>query len=702
MNGFDWAGYVFVTVQRQRACWSTSEEGMQSAPYLQGKGFAMADCNRRTFLKNAALAGGTAALAGMGAGTLAQASESADAGSWAGYTPGEYSSQVMGHNAPFTVTCTFTKYALSAIDTSDNNETIGVGKVALETIANEVIKTQSLNVDTVTGASISSAALLQGIQDCAEQAGGTDELLAEQGPAVELDDTYDADVAVVGGGGSGLCAAVAAAQTGAKVVVIEKLAINGGSTNVSEGALNAVDPERQEKQGIVDSVPTHYATTWEGGHKTGTPELIGYLVHNALDSVHWLESIGVRFKDEIGSATGSLGQRSHYPYTPSGNTYIRSLVAWADSNPDQLTILNECDATKLLTDDSGAVTGVEASWRDGEKTITVNAKAVIIATGGFGANVEYRQSVNDGVWADVTLDDSIGCTNINPCAQGEGLKLASDVGAELIGLSDIQLHPCGTPGTGLMEDIRTSGRNRIFVNKDGDRFVNEGAARDTLCKAIFAQPDSTYWVVVNVLRYPDTTTPDRNGATIENMVATGHVTAADTVEELANACGMDPAKLQASIDTYNAVVAGEQEDPFGFVADNTADAQMTEGPWYACRKVPTVHHTMGGIHIDVSSRAVDADGNPIPGLYACGEVTGGIHGSNRLGGNAIADCMTFGRNAGVQAAIYAGCTEPEPADDGSSPVGSVTIAEAQEAALASPNADEQAAIDEYEAENASK
>ena len=443
---------------------------------------------------------------------------------------------------------------------------------------------------------------------------------------------------------------------------------------------------------------THYAATWEGGHKTGTPELIGYLVHNALDSVHWLEKLGVRFKDTIGSATGSLGQRSHYPYTPSGNTYIRTLVEQCGKLG--VTILHSCDATELLTVD-GAVAGVKAVRPDGQE-VSVNAKSVVIATGGFGANVEYRQEVNTGVWSDVVLDSTIGCTNINPCAQGEGLKLAESAGAELVGLADIQLHPCGTPGTGLMEDIRTSGRNRIFVNEAGERFVNEGAARDTLCKAIFAQTNSTYWVVVNKLRYPDTTTPDANGATIENMVATGHVTAADTVEELAAATGMDAAKLQASIDAYNAVVAGEAEDELGFVANNTADAQMTEGPWYACRKVPTVHHTMGGIRVNLSSQAVDADGNPVAGLYAAGEVTGGTHGENRLGGNAIADCVTFGRNAGVQAAINAGYAEPAPAEDGSSPVGSVSIADAQAAAEASPNADEQAAIEKYEEEHAAK
>ena len=250
----------------------------------------------------------------------------------------------------------------------------------------------------------------------------------------------------------------------------------------------------------------------------------------------------------------------------------------------------------------------------------------------------------------MVLDSTIGCTNIKPCAQGEGLKLAEDAGAQLVGLPDIQLHPCGTPGTGLMQDIRTSGRNRIFVNTSGARFVNEGAERDTLCKAIFAQPDSTYWIVVNKVRYPSETEPDANGATIENMLALGHIVKGETVEDLASQTKMDAATLQASIDGYNAVVAGQTEDEFGFKANNTADQQLTEGPWYACRKVPTVHHTMGGIRIDTDAHALDEYGLPVKGLYACGECTGGIHGSNRLGGNAIADCVTFGRSAGTHAA----------------------------------------------------
>ena len=606
--------------------------------------------SRRSFIKGAAAVGATLSFAGLGlAGCSPRTPEEEVVEAWC---PGTYTAEVSGHNAPYTVAVTFSDDAITAIDTSANQESLGVGADALKTLADEAMEYQTINIDTVTGATLSSMSLQEALKDCAEQAGALADLEDEPAPEKPAaEDVYTCDVCVVGGGGSGLAAAIAAVQAGADVIVLEKCGITGGSTNVSEGALNAVDPDRQEKQGIEDSIETFYETTMEGGHQQGTPELVHYLTDNALDSVHWLESLGVEFKDECGSATGSLGQRSHYPATPSGNTYIRSFQQFIEDNADKITLMNDMQAQELLVDDSGAVTGVKALY-DGTQEVEVDAPAVIIATGGFGANVEYRQKVNDGVWAEVTLDDSIGCTNIKPCAQGEGLALAEGAGAELIGLSDIQLHPCGTPGTGLMEDIRTSGRNRIFVNTDGNRFVNEGAERDTLCKAIFAQPDGTYWVVVNSLRYPDPDEPDENGATINNMLALEHIVAADTVDELAAQMGVDAANLQASIDAYNAVVGGA-EDEFGFVANNTADAEMVEGPWYACRKVPTVHHTMGGIRVDVESEACDADGNPIPGLYAAGECTGGIHGSNRLGGNAIADCMTFGRNAGTNAAEYA-------------------------------------------------
>lgn len=604
--------------------------------------------SRRTFVQGATILG----IGGMFGFGLTGCGPKPEQQVTAGWKAGTFSTDVVGHNAPFTMNVTFSENAITAIDTAAAQESLGVGAFALEDLASKAVEAQTLQLDTVTGATMSSMAFTQGLEDCAKQAEASKDLKAAPAPEEAVESEYTADVCVIGGGGAGLAAAISAAQAGAKVVVVEKCGITGGSTNVSEGALNAVDPERQKKQGIEDSIETFYNVTMEGGHELGDPTLVHYLTDNALESVHWLESLGVTFKDECGSATGSLGERSHYPSTPSGNTYIRSFQDYVKNNVDSVTLLHEMQVTALNLDASKAVAGITASYR-GKQEVVVNAKSVIIATGGFGANIEYRQKVNTGVWASVKLDNTIGCTNIKPCAQGEGLGLAEKAGVELIGLSDIQLHPCGTPGTGLMEDIRTSGRNRIFVNKQGNRFVNEGAERDKLCQAIFAQPDSTYWIVVNKLRYPSTTEPDSNGSTIENMLALKHIVTGNTVEELAKATGTDAVNLQKAIDGYNTVVAGEAEDEFGFKAGNTADKQMTEGPWYACQKVPTVHHTMGGIRINANCQALDATGAPVKNLYACGECTGGIHGSNRLGGNAIADCMTFGRVAGAQAAMSA-------------------------------------------------
>ena len=569
----------------------------------------------------------------------------------AAITDGVYEATVTGHNAPITLSVTVQDGKLAAIAPTVEDETIGVGKVALERMSQSILDAQSLSVDLVTGASITSRAVVSAVEQCLTEAGA--DLAAwtaseEKEPAADA--SYEADVVVIGAGGAGLAAAISAEQNGANVIVVEKLGILGGSTNVSEGALNAVDEKRQSAQDIEDSVEKFYTQTLEGGHNIGDPALVKVLTDNAYGAVEWLESLGVSFKDEVGTATGALWQRSHYPSTPSGNSYIRVFAEYIEQS-DRLTVLTDTQATEILMED-GRASGITATGRDGE-TITVHAaNGVIVATGGFGANIEMRQEYNTGVWSHVTLDSSIGCTNMYLSAQGEGIAMATAVGAQVTGMSDIQLHPCGTPGSGLMNNIRTSGRNRIFVNQEGSRFVNEGAARDVLAQAIFDQQDSTYWIVVNSVRYPDREWVDANGATIANMVAQGSVVEADTLEELAEKTGMDYNNLQAAIDNYNAVVRGEAEDELGFEANNQADVELTEGPWYACKKVPTVHHTMGGLKINENAEVLNGSDEVIEGLYACGEVTGGIHGSNRLGGNAIADCMVFGRIAGENAAKH--------------------------------------------------
>jgi len=559
-----------------------------------------------------------------------------------------YTASTTGHNAPITVAVTMKDGKIAKVEVPVENETIGVGKKAIEIMTQRIVDEQSLACDVVTGASITSRAILRGATQALKDAGvDTAALTKAPEKAAAKDAEYTADVVVVGGGGAGLAAAISAAQQDVKVVVVEKLDILGGSTNVSEGALNAVDPKRQGAQGIEDSVETFINTTYEGGHKVGNMDLIKYLCENSMSAVEWLESVGVEFSDTIGSATGSLGNRSHYPAAmKSGNCYIQ-VFEKVLGDMDNVTILTGTEAKELITS-KGAVTGVKATGKDGE-AVTVKAKnGVVIATGGFGANKELLGESNTGVWSHVDVT-KLGCTNMNLSAQGDGIKMAQAIGASVIGMSDIQLHPCGTPGTGLMENIRTSGYNRIFVNTKGDRFVNEGAGRDTLAQAILDQEGQTYWIVVNNVRFPSRDWVDAYGGTIAGMVTQGVVVEADTLEELAEKTGMDAAKLQASVDTHNAVTRGEKEDELGF-KPSASEVELTTGPWYACKKVPTVHHTMGGLEINTKTQVLNTEGKVIKGLYAAGEVTGGIHGSNRLGGNAIADCMTYGRAAGANAA----------------------------------------------------
>ena len=517
---------------------------------------------------------------------------------------GSYTTTVTGHNAPLTVTVDIKNGKISDISVKDL-ESPGVGKVAIKQLSAEIKDHQTTKLDKISGATITSFSLLGAVKQCLKQAGAQGDEFNKPLPAADKSPIKDnADVVIVGGGGAGLASAVSALQNGASVIIVEKLGFLGGSTNVCGGALNASGTKYQKALGIEDNPQKHFEQTMKGGHNVS-----------------------------------------------GGNTYVQVLEKQLQKyGKDKLRVYLESPATELIMKD-GRVVGVKAD--NYGKPLTLMAKnGVVITTGGFGSNVEFRQKVNTGVWKEADLGKEIGCSNIGVAAQGQGLQLAQKAGAELIGLSDIQVHPNGSPGTGLMLDIKTSGRNRLFINTNGDRFVNEGAARDVLSKAVFAQPGSTYWLVQNKLRYPDENAIDLlSGRTMRDMLAQGRVKKAANLDELAKIINVDPNRLKATIESYNKVARHEVEtDQFGFKANHTDDRPMTEGPWYVARKVPTIHHTMGGIHIDTGAHAVNANGQRIPGLYAAGEVTGGIHGANRLGGNAVADLMVFGRIAGKNAA----------------------------------------------------
>ena len=583
--------------------------------------------------------------------TVALASAMVMSGAFAAPKDGVYTQRVMGHNALFDVVVTIEDGKIAKIETPNQLESPGVGAVAIEKLTRSMLENQSVNVDAVTGATLTSFALKNAVADALEDAGADEQTFnkpVKTAPAIAKD--IHTEVVIVGGGGTGLAAAVSALENGAKVVIIEKMGYLGGSTNVCGGAFNASDTSYQKALKIEDNPQKHFEQTMKGGHNTNDPAMVHYLADHAKETLQWLEGMGLKVNPKVGAATGALYQRSHYPDPAGGNTYVRVLQSQLDKYPGRVQVLLETKATDLISKD-GRVVGVKVESK-GQKASVFGSKAVVMATGGFGANVEFRQKVNTGIWKEAVLDNRIGCSNISVAAQGEGLIMAEKVNADLIGLADIQVHPNGTPGTGLMLDIKTSGRNRLFINTNGDRFVDEGAARDVLSKAIFRQPGQTYWLLQNHLRYPDENEIDLlSGRKMKDMLEQKRVQKAETLEQAAKMMGVDYEHLKKAVDEYNQVASHKiDKDQFGFRATHTDDRPMTEGPWYFARKVPTIHHTMGGIHTNTKAQVIDTDGKVIPGLYAAGEVTGGVHGENRLGGNAVADVMVFGRTAGRNAA----------------------------------------------------
>ena len=593
---------------------------------------------------------------------------------------GTYTSSANGHNGPIEVTVEFSKGAIKNVDIVSHFESVGVQSV-LNVVPERIVKNQSVAVDTVSGATFAGRAVISAVEQCIKDAGGKPDswkkaVKSEKPSASE----YEADVIVIGAGGAGLSAALSAHQNGAKVIVLEKLGFPGGSTIFSAGAFNAADPVRAKTKQmsaanmqtvenllkkepfdeyeaslqkavraqfgehrqkgyswLFDSPEFHALQTYNGGDYKGNPALIDILAQKAPEAVEWTASNGASFRDTLGMATGALWQRSHYGTKefPNGSTVIYPAVKYIQNNNGIDLHLNT-QALELVKND-GKVTGVKAKM-NGYSVMYKAGKAVIIATGGFGANVDMRQKYNSQ-WAD--LGKKIGCSNQSRAAQGEGIVMGEKAGAQLIDMGFIQLHPNGEVGTGMMMgQPHTSGLNRIFVNNNGERFVAEDARRDVLVNAIYAQPDGTMWIVADANRYPE------RDSSIANFVTLGKTLKASNVAELAALMKVPADKLQQSIDEYNRIVDGEN-DRLGL---KTYGKKLGVAPFYAAKRVPTVHHTMGGLKIDTQARVLDKDNNAIPGLYAAGEVTGGIHGANRLGGNAIADITVFGRIAGTNAA----------------------------------------------------
>lgn len=600
------------------------------------------------------------------------------------YTEGTYTAQAQGNNGPVTVSVTFSADAITEVAVTEHAETAGLSDRPIEEIPAAIVEHQSLGVDTISGATNTSNAILNAVADCVEQAGGDVEALkaveVEAAPVEDIEATYD--VVVVGGGGAGLTAAITAAQQGAEVILIEKAGALGGNTLIAGQGFNASDPERQantemsealttelksyleldsadfgafaevletvkeqineylasDSTTLFDSPELHMLHTYMGGKRTGLDgtviepdlELARTFATNALGALEWAESIGAEWNDTTSTILGAMWPRSH----GLANGNIITILTDAATAEGVEILTDTCGNELIVTD--GRVTGVKATTTAGAN-VTLHANSgVVLATGGFSANAPMVAEYNN-YWPG--LSDTMPSTNA-PTITGDGIIMAQEVGADVTGMGFAQLMPSSHPVDGsLFSGIWGSAETQVFVNKEGKRYVNEYAERDVLSKAALEQTDGIFYIICDNKIAKD--------ADVEGMEAAGNVVVADTLEELAEKLEIPVDTFVAEIERYNSFVDAQKDDDFG---KPLFGEKIDEAPFVATPRSPALHHTMGGVKIDTETHVLSTEGTAIPGLYAAGEVTGGLHAGNRLGGNAMTDFLVFGRIAGENAA----------------------------------------------------
>lgn len=440
------------------------------------------------------------------------------------------------------------------------------------------------------------------------------------------------DVVVIGSGGAGMAAAISAKDAGADVVIFEKMPVVGGNTAKSSAGMNASETKFQKAEGIEDSNDKFFNETLEGGKGTNDQELLRYFVDHSASAIDWLDSMDITLSN-ITTTGGMSERRTHRPADGSavGGYLVDGL--YANVVERHIPTFVNADVTDI-SDKDGQVTGVTVKVAGKEHKIA--AKAVVLATGGFGANMDMVTKFKPELKGYVTTNQE-GST-------GDGITLAQDQGAATVDLEQIQIHPTVEQSSSYLITEAVRGEGAILVNQEGERFVNEMLTRDKVSAAINAlDPNHAYVVFDQALR--------GRVKAIDQYDSKGLVVKGDSLEDLAKAIGVPADKLTASLDTWNKAVA-DKADP-AFNRETAMDHPLTEGPFYAIKVAPGIHHTMGGLKINTQAQVLSTDGQAIPGLYAAGEVTGGIHGQNRIGGNAVADIIIFGRQAGSQAAEFA-------------------------------------------------
>ena len=589
---------------------------------------------------------------------------------------------IKGFGGDITVTVILDGENIKDVIIDGPGETEGIGQKIIDEWPLAFVEYNGI-VDTYSGATfagITRAAVIEAMRQALQNAGvNPDDYMREMEKDEAAGDvTVETDIVVVGAGGAGMTAALTASDAGKSVLLIESQPAVGGNSVKSTGGMNAAKTVYQDAnefgesagvektlkaaeaysdneaitalaatvkeqweawqadpKGYFDSTELFALDTLIGGKGLNDPELVNTLVNNSAAAIDYLDSIGIHLNN-VAAFGGASVKRIHRPVNDEGKVvsvgaYTVPLLEKAVAARDNLALMTNLTATKLLVDESGAVCGLEAATQDGY-TVTVKAKAVILATGGFGANLDMVVQYKP---------DLAGFMTTNAAGiQGQGILMAVEIGADTVDMEQIQIHPTVQADTASLITEGLRGDGAILVNANGERFIDEVGTRDVVSAAEIAQPDSFSWLVV------DQKMVDASSV-IQGYITRGLMLQGDTYEALANELGIPADAFAATMEKWNGYVADKNDPDFG----RTSFAQpLDTAPYYAVKVTAGIHHTMGGLKIDSQTHVLNKEGQIIPGLFAAGEVTGGVHGGNRLGGNAVADFVVFGRIAGQEAA----------------------------------------------------
>lgn len=534
-----------------------------------------------------------------------------------------------GKYGPFKVEVTLENSEIKNINVIESSES-GFTAPVIQQLTKEIIDSNSVEVDVVTGATLTSFALKNAVSDAVKKSGAT---LTAKEVKVEAEKVEDltTDIVIIGAGGAGLTAAIEAKNAGANVIVVEKNAFMGGNTNYATGGMNAAGTKYQAEKGIQDSPELYYADTMKGGKNLNNPDLLKMLTEKSADTLYWLESLGADLH-EVGASGGQSVNRIHKG--PGGmpvGTHLMNVFT-DQINKLGIEVKLNTKAVEILAD-GNKVTGIKVENKDGN-TYNINAKAVVLASGGFGANPDLVEKYKPSL-------KGFGTTNA-PGATGDALALVEKLDVSLTDIDQIQTHPTVVPRVNEMITEGMRGDGAILVNHEALRFINELETRDVVSKAILEQNGATAFLVIDNQVYS-------KASTYEKYLKQGFLKEAQTLAELAEIMKVDAATLEATVAKYNEAVKAKSDAEFG---RTSLEVELITAPYYTVEVSPAIHHTMGGVTINTEAQVLNNSGEAVEGLFAAGEVTGGVHGGNRIGGNAVTDITVFGRIAGASAAAF--------------------------------------------------